>query len=46
MGTELPRTPGVFDRKVKWKFSEKDPDKPGEWDENYPSAVEHAKVVR
>ena len=42
---KLPRTPAVFDRKVKWKYSEPDSPSHGEWQTNYPSLREHAATV-
>ena len=41
---KLPRTPSVFDRKVKWKFATDEPVH-GEWQANYPSLREHAATV-
>ena len=42
---KLPRTPAVFDRKVKWKFSEPSEEHKGEWQTNYSSLREHAATV-
>ena len=42
---KLPRTPGVFDRKVKWKYAEATEPLHGEWQSNCPSLREHASVV-
>ena len=43
---KLPRTPAVFDRKVKWRFPEPGPDPVGEWRRNYPSLDQHLKLVQ
>ena len=42
---KLPRTPSVFDRKVKWKYSEPTEPLNSEWQTNYPSVREHAAIV-
>ncbi|MDE0916488.1 MAG: hypothetical protein OSB57_15045 [Planctomycetota bacterium] len=42
---KLPRTPAVFERKVKWKFKEATEPLHGEWQSNYPSLREHAAIV-
>ena len=42
---KLPRTPAVFDRKVKWRFAEPGGDLHGEWRRNYPSLDQHAELV-
>ena len=42
---KLPRTPAVFERKVRWKFAEPTEELHGEWQTNYPSLREHAKTV-
>ena len=42
---KLPRTPSVFDRKVKWKYAESSEPLHGEWQSNYPSVREHAATV-
>ena len=43
---KLPRTPAVFDRKVKWRWAEPTDDMHGEWQCNYPSLREHAAIVQ
>ena len=42
---KLPRTPAVFDRKVKWRLAEATGDDHGEWQANYSSMEEHASMV-
>ena len=43
---KLPRTPAVFDRKVKWRFPEPGPDAVDGWCRNYPSFEQHSKIVQ
>ena len=43
---KLPRTPAVFDRKVKWRFPESGGNRDGEWRRNYPSLELHAPLVQ
>lgn len=44
-GRKCPRTPAVFDCKVKWKYTEPDPPSHEEWQTNFPSLREHAALV-
>ena len=42
---KLPRTPAVFDRKVKWRLAEPPEESHGEWQLNYSSMRDHADMV-
>ena len=42
---KLPRTPAVFDRKVKWRLAEPPEESHGEWQLNYSSMQDHADLV-
>lgn len=42
---KLPRTPAVFDRKTKWRFTETSEEGRGDWQPNYSSLQEHAELV-
>ena len=43
---ELPRTPDVFDRDVRWRRTEPVEDAHGEWQRNYSSLAEHRFLVQ
>ena len=43
---KLPRAPAIFDRKTRWKYAAPEGPLHGEWQTNYPSLKEHARVVQ